>query len=179
MALSPGKSGMMQNALKNVSPMDIAKAKAAMAAMQAKAPATNPPMQGGKVNMIRGNPAQGGPMQGGPMQGGPMQGGNGAGGGINTGKPFKKGGNVKMKETMGPRNMSQDVEKGSNKLRPHGESAVQKRGHTRGMEEKMPKGPGMSGLNPGVPTAKFSKGGHVGHGEHPIQKKGRTKGRVI
>ena len=42
-----------------------------------------------------------------------------------------KGGGM-AKETMGPRNMSQDVEKGSNKLLAHGESAVQKRGHTKG-----------------------------------------------
>ena len=146
-----------------------------------------PSMQGGRVVIPQGGstPMQGGRVvipQGGstPMQGGstPMQGGNGAGGGINTGKPFKKGGNVKMKETMGPSNMSQDVEKGSNTKRPSGQHGVQKRGLTRGMEEKMPKGPGMSGLDPGVPTAKFSKGGHVGRGDG-IAKKGRTKGRMI
>jgi hypothetical protein len=39
---------------------------------------------------------------------------------------LKKGG-MAMKETMGPRNMSKDVEAGSNKLLSHGESAVQKR----------------------------------------------------
>jgi hypothetical protein len=36
------------------------------------------------------------------------------------------------KETMGPRTMAKDVEKGSNKLTKFGESAVQKRGHTKG-----------------------------------------------
>mgnify|MGYP003326665855 CR=1 FL=1 len=40
------------------------------------------------------------------------------------------------KETMGPRTMSKDVEKGSNKLTKFGESAVQKRGHTKGKEER-------------------------------------------
>jgi hypothetical protein len=50
------------------------------------------------------------------------------------GKTFKKGGTMKMKETMGPRTMSKDVEKGSNKLGKFGESKVQKRGHTKGKE---------------------------------------------
>ena len=39
---------------------------------------------------------------------------------------MRKGGSVK------PSSMSKDVEKGSNKLRSFGESAVQKRGHTKG-----------------------------------------------
>ena len=42
-------------------------------------------------------------------------------------KKMAKGG-----ETMGPRTMSKDVEKGSNKLTKFGESAVQKRGNTKG-----------------------------------------------
>jgi hypothetical protein len=45
---------------------------------------------------------------------------------------LKGGGMAKMKETMGPRTMSKDVEKGSNKLTKFGESAVQKRGKTKG-----------------------------------------------
>jgi hypothetical protein len=49
---------------------------------------------------------------------------------------LKKGGlamkKVNGKETMGPRSMSMDVEKGSNKLTKFGESAVQKRGKTKG-----------------------------------------------
>jgi len=53
---------------------------------------------------------------------------------------LKKGGiamkKVGMKETMGPKTMSKDVEKGSNKLLKHGESAVQKRAHTKGKEER-------------------------------------------
>ena len=50
-------------------------------------------------------------------------------------KKMAKGGMAK--ESMGPKTMSKDVEKGSNKLTKFGESAVQKRGHTRGMEPKM------------------------------------------
>ena len=56
-----------------------------------------------------------------------------------TGKPMGMK-TVKMAqggETMGPRSMSEDVEKGSNKLGKHGESKVQKSGHTRAMEPKM------------------------------------------
>ena len=50
---------------------------------------------------------------------------------------LKKGGMAMKKmasggETMGPRSMSKDVEKGSNKLTKFGESAVQKKGHTKG-----------------------------------------------
>ena len=37
------------------------------------------------------------------------------------------------KESMGPRTMAKDVEKGSNKLTKFGESAVQKRGKTKGI----------------------------------------------
>ena len=50
---------------------------------------------------------------------------------------LKKGGIAMKKmakggETMGPKSMSEDVEKGSNKLRKFGESGVQKRGLTKG-----------------------------------------------
>ena len=38
---------------------------------------------------------------------------------------------------MGPKSMSSDVEKGSNKKRAHGEHAIQKKGHTRAMMPKM------------------------------------------
>ena len=51
------------------------------------------------------------------------------------GKHFKEGGymkKMKMKEVMGPRTMSEDVEKGSNKLRKFGEAKVQKREATKG-----------------------------------------------
>ena len=43
-------------------------------------------------------------------------------------------------ETMGPSGMGSDVEKGSNAKRSHGEHGIQKSGHTRAMEEKMPGG---------------------------------------
>ena len=89
--------------------------------------------------------------------------------------PYKKGGAMKyarggnIKEVMGPRGMGMDVEKGSNVMRSHGEHGVQKRGHTRALEERMPGGPKM-----------FSKGGSVrAHGEHSIQTKGHTRGTVV
>ena len=75
-------------------------------------------------------------------------------------KGYARGG--KIKEVMGPRTMSQDVEGGykAHKL-AHGEHSEQKRGHTRGTVVKM------------------ASGGSVrAHGEHSIQKKGHTKGRM-
>jgi hypothetical protein len=69
---------------------------------------------------------------------------------------LKGGGMAKMKETMGPRTMSKDVEKGSNKLTKFGESAVQKRGHTKG------KNLGDSGKKMGIMGgAAMKKGGKV------------------
>jgi hypothetical protein len=50
-------------------------------------------------------------------------------------KGMKKGGGVK--ETMGPRSMKSDVEKGSNTKRAHGEHGIQKKGHTKAMMPKM------------------------------------------
>ena len=50
-------------------------------------------------------------------------------------KKMAKGGMAK--ETMGPRNESNDVEKGSNKNLKHGEHGIQKKGHTRAMMPKM------------------------------------------
>ena len=49
-------------------------------------------------------------------------------------KKYAKGGAI---ESMGPRTMSKDVEKGSNKKLAHGEHAIQKKGHTRAMMPKM------------------------------------------
>ena len=54
------------------------------------------------------------------------------------GMPMKKmasGG--KVKETIGPRTMAKDVEKGSNTKLAHGEHGIQKKGHTRAMMPKM------------------------------------------
>jgi len=119
------------------------------------------------------------------------------------GKSFKKGGDMKMKETMGPRNMSKDVEAGSNKHRKFGQSEVQKRGLTRGMnlgdtgktepieseknmksfEASMKKGGKVKKMAAGGMT-KFpvekgimapSKQGIRPHGEHPDQERGHTR----
>jgi hypothetical protein len=75
-------------------------------------------------------------------------------------KGYKKGGRIK--EVIGPRNMSQDVEGGYKaKHLKHGEHSEQKRGHTRGTIVKM------------------AKGGSVrAHGEHSIQLKGHTRGKI-
>jgi hypothetical protein len=69
---------------------------------------------------------------------------------------------------MGPKTMSQDVEKGSNKLIAHGESAVQKRGHTKG------KNLGDSGPTKGIMggAKKMARGGGV-------ESKGKTKGKMV
>jgi hypothetical protein len=89
-----------------------------------------------------------------------------------------KGGGM-AKEKMGPRTMSQDVEKGSNKLLSHGESAVQKRGHTKGMEERGFKTLGIqagakggSRKTTGAAPIKMARGGGV-------ESKGKTKGKMI
>jgi hypothetical protein len=73
---------------------------------------------------------------------------------------MKKGG-----ETMGPRTMAEDVEKGSNKLTKFGQSAVQKRGLTKG------KNLGDSG-----PT-KMAKGGSASSRADGIASKGKTRGK--
>jgi hypothetical protein len=95
---------------------------------------------------------------------------------------LKKGGNVKKMakggavETMGPKTMSMDVEKGSNKLTKFGESAVQKRGHTKG------KNLGDSGksLFPkemcgGGKAKKMAKGGSTSSRADGIAQRGKTK----
>jgi hypothetical protein len=81
-------------------------------------------------------------------------------------KAYAQGGKVKTvrmtDETMGPRSMSMDVEKSSNKNRAFGEHIIQKRGKTRDLEEKMPK---------------FAKGGMVGHSNRGdgIASRGHTR----
>ena len=89
-----------------------------------------------------------------------------------------KGGGM-AKETMGPRTMKMDVEKGSNKLLKHGESAVQKRGHTKGTEERGFKTLGIqagakggSKKTVGAAPIKMARGGG-------IESKGKTKGRFV
>ena len=100
---------------------------------------------------------------------------------------LKKGG-MAMKETMGPRNMSKDVEAGSNKLTKFGESAVQKRGKTKGMNlgDSGPtmgimggagmKAGGMCGG--GKAMKKMSKGGSASSRADGIASKGKTKGKM-
>ena len=75
------------------------------------------------------------------------------------GMKYARGGSIK--ETMGPRSMKMDVEKGSNTNRARGEHGIQKRGHTRALEEKMAGGP-----------KKFARGGG-------IEARGKTKGKMI
>ena len=105
-------------------------------------------------------------------------------GGKGTKLALKKGGMAMKKMAkggstgMGPKTMSKDVEKGSNKLTKFGESAVQKRGHTKGMEERSNKTLGVqSGAKggKGVKNAapiKMARGGGV-------EAKGKTKGKFI
>ena len=93
---------------------------------------------------------------------------------------LKEGGKVKKMakggETMGPRTMSMDVEKGSNKLLKHGESGVQKRGHTKG------KNLGDDGAKKGIETEKniktFAKGGSASTRADGIAAKGKTRGKI-
>jgi len=96
---------------------------------------------------------------------------------------YAKGGAI---ETMGSRNMHEDVEKGSDKLTKHGESAVQKRGHTKGMEPKMHNDGlndiGTSGMRKGGKVHKFAEGGHIGSSVHKradgIAERGHTKTKM-
>jgi hypothetical protein len=103
-------------------------------------------------------------------------------GGKGTKISLKKGG-MAMKETMGPRNMSKDVEAGSNKLTKFGQSAVQKRGMTKGTNlgdsgptMGMMGGAGMCG---GGKTSmkKMAKGGSASSRADGIATKGKTKGK--
>ena len=104
-------------------------------------------------------------------------------GGMAKGCGYASGGKVKMKETMGPRIMSQDVEPGSNKLLKFGESAVQKRAHTKG------KNLGDTGPSIGIEGGGMKKGGKVkkmcGGGMSKkyargggIEVRGKTKGKI-
>jgi len=85
-----------------------------------------------------------------------------------------KGGGMAMKETMGPRTMAMDVEKGSNKLLKFGESAVQKRGHTKGkLLADSGKSLGIMGGAKGM-----SKGGSASSRADGIASKGKTRGKM-
>jgi len=98
------------------------------------------------------------------------------------GKKFSKGGNMAAKETMGPRTMSKDVEKGSNKDIKHGEHAIQKHGHTRAMEPKMKNDGlndiGTTGMKKGGKTVKkMASGGTASSRADGIAQKGKTRGK--
>ena len=100
---------------------------------------------------------------------------------------LKKGGMMKMakggkaKETMGPKTMSMDVEKGSNKLTKFGQSAVQKRGNTRGMNlgdsGKTVKPKTMMSKGGACEMKKMAKGGSASSRADGIASKGKTKGK--
>ena len=88
---------------------------------------------------------------------------------------LKKGG-IMAKETMGPKTMSKDVESGSNKNTKFGQSALQKRGLTKGKEL------GTSGKTVGLETEKnmksYTKATKMAKGGG-VESKGKTKGKVI
>ena len=100
-------------------------------------------------------------------------------------KEMKEGGKVKAmtmkkfseKETMGPSTMSKDVEAGSNSLGKFGQSKVQKRGLTKGSEERSNKtlkvqagAKGGKGTMNAAPI-KMARGGGV-------ELRGKTKGKM-
>ena len=93
---------------------------------------------------------------------------------------MKKGGTMKKMakggETMGPRSMSEDVEKGSNKHGKFGESKLQKRGHTKDIEEKM-SGNDTGMKRGGKAVKKMASGGMASSRADGIAQKGKTKGR--
>jgi len=95
-------------------------------------------------------------------------------------KKMAKGGMSGMKETMGPRTMSKDVEAGSNKLGKFGQSKVQKRGMTRGMNLG-DTGPtiGMEGggMKRGGKPKKMAAGGSASSRADGIASRGKTKGK--
>ena len=89
-------------------------------------------------------------------------------------KKYAKGGAV---ESMGPRNESEDVEKGSDTNKKFGEHSDQKRGRTRGKEE------GIGGKHEpiegggkkkGGAVKKYAKGGFVKSADG-IARRGHTK----
>jgi len=113
-------------------------------------------------------------------------------GGMKKGGATKKMASGGKAESMGPRTMKEDVEKGSNKDKKFGEHGIQKRGHTKDIEEKM-KG-STTGMKKGGAAKRYAAGGTIigetqgseglkkgnkGFGQHAIQQKGMTKGRYM
>jgi hypothetical protein len=90
---------------------------------------------------------------------------------------LKKGGTTMAKydKTPKPSSMAKDVEAGSNKLLKFGESAVQKRGHTKG------KNLGDSGPIKGIMggAKRMAKGGTASARADGIAQKGKTKGTMM
>ena len=90
---------------------------------------------------------------------------------------LKKGGMAMTKydKTPKPSSMAKDVEAGSNKLLSFGESAVQKRGHTKG------KNLGDSGPIKGIMggAKKMAKGGSASSRADGCAQKGKTKGTMM
>jgi hypothetical protein len=92
---------------------------------------------------------------------------------------LKKGGETMKKMASGgsvkPSTMAKDVEAGSNKLLKFGESAVQKRGHTKG------KNLGDSGPIKGIMggAKNMAKGGTASARADGIAQKGKTKGTMM
>ena len=90
---------------------------------------------------------------------------------------LKKGGMAMTKydKTPKPSSMAKDVEAGSNKLLSFGESAVQKRGHTKG------KNLGDSGPIKSIMggAKKMAKGGSASSRADGCAQKGKTKGTMM
>ena len=90
------------------------------------------------------------------------------------------------KETMGPRTMAKDVEAGSNKLTKFGQSAVQKRGMTKGtnLGDSGPTAAITKGMKAGGMCAsgktmkKMSSGGTASKRADGIASKGKTRGKM-
>ena len=106
-------------------------------------------------------------------------------GGKGTKLALKKGGNVKkmakggmaMKESMGPRTMAKDIEAGSNKLTKFGQSAVQKRGMTKGtnLGDSGPPMGMMGGMKKGGKIKKMASGGMTSSRADGVAQRGKTK----
>lgn len=100
-------------------------------------------------------------------------------------KKMATGGATKYDKTPKPSSMAKDLEAGSGKKIAHGESAVQKRGHTKGMEERSNKtlkiqGGAKAGKGTfGAAPIKMAKGGTASARADGIAQKGKTKGMMM
>ena len=101
-------------------------------------------------------------------------------------KKMAMGGATKYDKTPKPSSMAKDLEAGSGKKIAFGESAVQKRGHTKGTEERSNKTLGIQsgakgGSNKTVNAApiKMAKGGSASARADGCAVKGKTKGTMM